>query len=242
MEDSQGQLPKIIAVVGPTASGKTALGEVLAREFNGEIVSSDSRQIYRGMDLGTAKEKHLSVPQHLIDIVEPGKTMTVAEFQQRAYLVIEEIRTRGKLPVLVGGSMLHLDAISQGYLFKGPGSHEHVPRYETLKIGISWDRETLKERARVRLHERVEAGLPQEVASLLDAGVDPNWLKSCGLEYRHYTEFCLGECTEAEAFERTVAATNGYIKRQLTWWRHHGPVIWVKSTGEATEAVRHFLG
>lgn len=107
-------LPRIIAIVGPTASGKTALGITLAKTVGGEIVSADSRQIYRGMDIGTAKptvaERH-AVPHHLIDIRNPDEEYTVAEYQRDAIVAVDDILARNKIPFLVGGTGLYVRAI-----------------------------------------------------------------------------------------------------------------------------------
>lgn len=102
--------PKIVVVLGPTASGKTSLGVELAKEFNGEIISVDSRQIYIGMDIGTAKEV-TPVPQWGIDLVNPDQEMTAAEFKEYADQKILEIVERGKLPILVGGTGFWIQAI-----------------------------------------------------------------------------------------------------------------------------------
>lgn len=106
--------PRIIAIIGPTASGKTALGMTLAQEFGGEIVSADSRQIYRGMDIGTAKPtagEQRAIPHHLIDIKDPSEDYTVAEYQRDAVRAIKDILNRGKLPILAGGTGLYLRAV-----------------------------------------------------------------------------------------------------------------------------------
>lgn len=106
-----------IVVLGPTASGKTRLGVALARELNGEIISADSRQVYRGMDIGTGKdlEEYGEVPYHLIDIVEPGEDFNVFLFQKLCFAVMNEIRARNLLPVIVGGTGLYLDAVLRRY-------------------------------------------------------------------------------------------------------------------------------
>ncbi len=107
-------LPKLIAVVGPTASGKTTLAVALAKKFGGEIVSADSRQIYRGMDIGTAKPtaaERRAVPHHLIDIRDPNEDYTVADYQRDAITAINDIITRGKVPLLVGGTGLYVRAV-----------------------------------------------------------------------------------------------------------------------------------
>ena len=107
----------LLVLLGATASGKTRLGVALARQLHGEIISADSRQVYRGMDLGTGKDlaEYGEVACHLIDIVDPGYEFNVFEFQQRAFAAIEAIRGRGKLPLLVGGTGLYLDAVLRGY-------------------------------------------------------------------------------------------------------------------------------
>lgn len=107
-------LPKIIAVVGPTASGKTALGLMLAKKFNGEIVNADSRQVYRGMDIATAKpdkNELASIRHHLIDIAEPDDEFTLANFKEEALEAIDDILARNKLPIIVGGTGLYVKAI-----------------------------------------------------------------------------------------------------------------------------------
>jgi tRNA dimethylallyltransferase len=108
----------VVAIVGPTGVGKTALALRLARTLDGEIVSADSRQIYRGMDIGTAKpapEERARVPHHLIDIVDPDGDFTLAEFQERAYAAIDEIAARGRLPFLVGGTGQYVRAVVEGW-------------------------------------------------------------------------------------------------------------------------------
>ena len=238
MPDSD--LPKLIAVIGPTASGKTALGVFLAQTFNGEIVSADAKQVYRGMDVGTAKEKNLPVPQHLIDVRDPGEKITVGDYQSLAYQAIDQVLEQGKLPVLVGGSGLYAESITAGYLFGGPGTKESEPRYRVLKLGIAIEREELKRRAAQRLRDRSQA-IVQEVRGLLDAGVDPIWLESCGIEYRYFGRYAQGEISLDEAIRLATTAIFQFIKRQYTWWRRHGDVLWVDGQSEAERAVRDFL-
>lgn len=107
----------LLVILGPTASGKTALGVQAARALDGEIISADSRQVFRGMDIGTGKDlaEYGEIPCHLIDIAEPGSEFSVFEFQRRFFEAFERIRGRDKLPVLVGGTGLYLEAVLQGY-------------------------------------------------------------------------------------------------------------------------------
>ncbi|HEY5221293.1 MAG TPA: tRNA (adenosine(37)-N6)-dimethylallyltransferase MiaA [Candidatus Paceibacterota bacterium] len=106
--------PRLIAIVGPTASGKTTLAIALAQKFGGEIVSADSRQLYRGMDIGTAKPSEAecrAIPHHLIDIKDPDEDYAVAEYQHDAVAAIDDIIARGKVPFLVGGTGLYVRAV-----------------------------------------------------------------------------------------------------------------------------------
>lgn len=107
----------LIVILGPTASGKTSLGVNVARLLDGEIVSADSRQVFRGMDLGTGKdlEEYGDTPYHLIDVADAGGEFSVFEFQRLAFSAFENIWERGRMPVLVGGTGLYLDAVLQGY-------------------------------------------------------------------------------------------------------------------------------
>ncbi len=108
---------QLIAILGPTAVGKSALALKLAEEFRGEIVSADSRQVYRGMDIGTAKPtraERARVPHHLLDVVALDEPFTLAQYQQLAYAAIADIHARGKIPFLVGGSGLYVRAVLDG--------------------------------------------------------------------------------------------------------------------------------
>jgi len=117
MPSKAEQISNLLVIVGPTAVGKTALALDLARRFSGEIVSADSRQIYRGMDIGTAKptrQEQSLAPHHLMGIVAPDEPYTLAQFQADAYAAIDGILARGKLPLLVGGTGLYVRAVVEG--------------------------------------------------------------------------------------------------------------------------------
>lgn len=137
-------LPKkrpLIVIVGPTAAGKTSAAIALAERLGGEIVSADSRYLYRGMDIGTAKptaEEMGPIPHHLIDVADPAETWSLAVYQQQAYRVIDEIHTRGGLPILVGGTGQYVRAIIEGWRIPpqapDPGLREALNRWAE-KIG-----------------------------------------------------------------------------------------------------------
>jgi tRNA dimethylallyltransferase len=117
-----GEVPRVITVVGPTAAGKSALGVALARELGGEVVNADSMQLYRGMDIGTAKltrTEREDVPHHLLDVWDVTVPAAVAEYQALARRAIDDILARGRVPLLVGGSGLYLRAVLEEFDFPG---------------------------------------------------------------------------------------------------------------------------
>ena len=123
--------PKIVCVVGPTACGKTTLGVLLAKQFHGEVVSADSMQIYRGMTIGTAAptEKEMDgVPHHMVAVADPAEQWSAARYAESAIPVIDDILARGKLPILVGGTGLWLDAVVRGHGFAGGHAGGEVRR------------------------------------------------------------------------------------------------------------------
>ena len=136
------QTNKVLVIVGPTAVGKTALGVALAKQFNGEVISGDSMQIYQGMDIGTAKvteDEKESIPHHMIDIKQPIESFSVAEFQAQVQDHIAEIHQRGKLPIIVGGTGLYINAILYDYQFsdeKRDSSYQEKIEQEIAEHGI----------------------------------------------------------------------------------------------------------
>ena len=123
--------PKIVCVVGPTACGKTTLGVLLAKKVNGEVVSADSMQIYRGMTVGTAAptpEEMDGVPHHMVAVADPAEQWSAARYAQAATPIIDDILARGKLPILVGGTGLWLDAVVRGHGFAGGHAGGEVRR------------------------------------------------------------------------------------------------------------------
>ncbi|MFC3922564.1 tRNA (adenosine(37)-N6)-dimethylallyltransferase MiaA [Streptococcus alactolyticus] len=138
---------EIIAVVGPTAVGKTALGIELAKRFNGEIISGDSQQVYRHLDIGTAKatlEEQAEAPHHLIDVREVDEAYSAYDFVKEASAAIEDITSRGKLPIIVGGTGLYLQSLLEGYHLGGQVNQEEVLAYrqelEQLADAVLFDK------------------------------------------------------------------------------------------------------
>jgi tRNA dimethylallyltransferase len=125
-----GLTPRLLAIVGPTATGKSALGIALAQQFHGEIVSCDSTAVYRGFDIGTDKvpaAEQRGIPHHMVDVVDPTEEYSAARYARDAAAVIRAITARGKLPILVGGTGLYYRALTRG-MFEGPGRDELLRR------------------------------------------------------------------------------------------------------------------
>ena len=292
--------PKVVAVVGTNASGKSALGVRLARQFGGEIISADSRQVFRGMDLGSGKitpEEMQGVPHYLIDVREPGEFFSMADFQKMGYEKIDEIRARGHLPMIVGGTGLYVDSVLDGYVLsdKEPDlayraeleklttpalyaklvtlvpdveveknnrnrvmrmlerihdGDNVVPtkqaRYDSLRLGVSWDRDVLAKRIDERIDMRLEQGMIEEVQGLLDAGVSRDFLLGLGLEYRYITQYLIGEIPDKNDMLAQLAhAIKKFAKRQMTWFRRNPDIVWLDMQGDAyaqaCEEIEKFL-
>ncbi|GAA4863403.1 tRNA (adenosine(37)-N6)-dimethylallyltransferase MiaA [Saccharopolyspora rosea] len=119
---SAASLPRLVAVVGPTATGKSELALHLATELDGEVVNADAMQLYRGMDIGTAKlseQERLGVPHHLLDVLDVTETASVAAYQRHARRAVEDVLARGRTPILVGGSGLYVQAVVDDLRFPG---------------------------------------------------------------------------------------------------------------------------
>jgi tRNA dimethylallyltransferase len=142
-----GDVP-LIVILGGTAIGKTGLAIELAQRANGEIISADSRQVYRHMDIGTAKptpDQQAAVRHYMIDVVEPDETLSLAQFQRQAYALIDDIRQRGKLPLLVGGTGLYLTAVVEGWTIPEVPPNEHLraeleAEAEAHGVGVLFER------------------------------------------------------------------------------------------------------
>jgi tRNA dimethylallyltransferase len=146
----------LLVILGPTASGKTRLGVELARRLSGEIISADSRQVYRGMDIGAGKDlaEYGNVPYHLIDIVDPGYEFNVFEFQRLFLEAFSDIQSRGRLPVMVGGTGMYLEAVLKGYrLVEVPENSEL--RKELASLSLEELAERLRQ-ANPRLHNTTD--------------------------------------------------------------------------------------
>ena len=278
---------RAIAIVGTNGSGKSDIGIAVARALDGEIVSADSRQVYRGFDLCTGKVSAAEAalaPHHLIDVVDPPARFTLHEYLGRAETVIDEVAARRRLPVLVGGTPLYAEAVIRGYelvgvppdpderarlearpdtelvaeleqLFPGeaarigPSNHRRLVRaverarhgfsYEStheattdrqwLVFGVTWPLDELEARIRRRVQVRLAAGMVDEVADALAAGVPRQFLWDLGLEFRFILQLLEGEIAgEDELVDGLTTATRRFAKRQLSWFRRWPDITWTE--------------
>ncbi len=127
----------LVVIVGPTASGKTALAIDIAQKFDGEIICADSRTVYKHLDVGTAKpsvKEQAEIRHHVLDVVEPNQQFSAAKFKQLAQAAIDEVSSRGKLPIMVGGTGLYIDSVLFDYQFLPPADMEERARLDKLSV------------------------------------------------------------------------------------------------------------
>ena len=279
---------KIISIVGLTSSGKSDLGIKIAQRFNGEIISCDSRQIYKGLDESSGKvtkQEQAIVPHHMLDIINPGENFSAYDFQQMAFAIIDDIISRGKTPILVGGTGLYTRAILQNFSFQhdpdqdDPGCntenplleisylpekslfynklqnnelvgavrnapqgrgltpeenaprnsrhsntpHENFqnnePRYDYLQICLSPSQEEIRDKITRRSKNRLNDGMVAEIKTILDGGVDPDWMRALGFEYKLGVDLIRGDITAEEYWHWFPIRCAQYAKRQRTWYK-----------------------
>ena len=243
----------ILVILGPTAVGKTALAARVCAQTGGEIISADSRQVYRGMDIGTGKDladyvvDGRQVPYHLIDIVDAGARYNVALYQKAFQQAYDDIRRRGKTPVLCGGSGLYIEAVIKEFDFKSPPvAYQSPPVLRVLCVGLALPRELRRERITARLRQRLDNGLVEEARRLLQAGVTIDDLLAYGLEYKYLALYLTGKLSYDEMTTQLNIAIHRFAKRQMTWFRgmeqRRGvPIHWIDAALPVAEQVRQVL-
>ena len=300
----------MLTITGPTACGKTSLAAELAYQLGGEIISADSRQVFRGMDIGTGKDLadyHLhgvDIPYHLIDIHDAGYEYNVYQFQNDFIRAFNDITSRGRQPILCGGTGMYIEAVVKGYQLadapidpefrqrmeaytdeeltarlasliklhnhtdtetrdrllraleiqeyhlQHPDEYPHMPDMEHLIIGVSYPRAQVIERIGIRLRQRLEEGMVEEVQRLLDSGVPAERLLRYGLEYKHITRYLRNECSYEEMYENLYTDIRRFSKRQMTWFRRMErqgiPIHWIDGTqpmeAKVSEVMALFRG
>ena len=231
----------VVVILGPTGSGKTGASIEIAKTIDGEIISADSRAIYKGMDIGTAKptlEEMQGIPHYGLDLVEPGDRFTVADWKAYAEDKIKDIRARGKVPLIVGGTGLYIDALIYDYQFKGPTGHKigdieqktcsdrKEIKGNYLLVGIDWPADTLRERLNKRITQMFRPELYAETTKLVQRyGWGSGAMKSDIYEYAW--RYLQGELTLEEAKEKCFYEDWHLAKRQLTWFKRNPSIHWL---------------
>lgn len=231
-------------ILGPTASGKTGVSIEIARELGrqAEIISADSRAIYTEMDLGTAKpslEEQDGVPHFGIDLVNPGERFTVADWKEYAEGKIKEIRGRGNLPMVVGGTGLYIDALVYDYKFGEHEKNSQCDREEMcsqfLTIGVKTDPEVLRERIAKRADNLFSPELFEETRKLVEKyGWGSQAMKSN--IYQFAWGYLQGEYSLEKAKELFIYDDWHLAKRQMTWFKRNKNIIWLP-----LEEIRDFV-
>lgn len=249
----------LVVIVGPTASGKTALALEIAKRFDGEIICADSRTIYTGMNIGTAKptpEERAAVPHHMLDLVAPDQSFTVADFKSQAESAISDIQARGKLPILVGGSGLYIDAVLFDYDFshtshqRDPQNPRHLApdaprqqlkiRQNTVVIGMQVDPEILRQRIAARVEAMVGMGLLDEVKSLAKLyGWDVPAMRAPA--YKAFRGYIEGFKTLQQAKDDFALFDAQLAKKQRTWFRRNNSIQWCDDPSKSVELVTTYL-
>ena len=237
----------VIVIVGPTASGKTGAAIALAKKINGEIISADSRAIYKNMDIGTAKpslEEQDGIPHFGIDLVEPGERFTVADFKEYTEQKISEIRSRGHVPIVAGGTGLYVDALVFDYKFDGlskdnkhgtPEGNKEAQEYKDRKemskdfkvFGILWETDELRERIAKRMRGMYSPELFEETKFLVSKyGFGSQAMKSN--VYQFVDKYLNGECSLDEAIEQSIYDDFHLAKKQMTWFKRNKNIVWCR--------------
>lgn len=284
-------MEKLISIVGLTSSGKSGLAIELASFFGGEIISADSRQVYKGLDWCSGKvtkSEQDMVKHHLIDVQNLGDQFTLFDFQKQAYQAIDDVISRGKIPFLVGGTGLYSRCVVEGYdlvsdkpnndlrvelekkdkeelvkichdegielpdeitsrrlirlieLKRNP-KPQNKPRYEVLQIGIDWSKEDIHERIKQRLEYRMP-NMIEEIKTLLNQGVDKEFLMSLGLEAKFIIRYLDGEFKDYdEFFELLFIEERHFAKRQKTWYNKEQNIVWINGKENPFENAKQLI-
>jgi tRNA A37 N6-isopentenylltransferase MiaA len=232
---------KILCVVGPTASGKTSAAVELALRLGGEVVSCDSVQIYKGFDIGTAKpgiQERRGVPHHLIDVAEHTEEWSAGHYARSARVCIEEVLSRGKLPIVAGGSGFYLRALKDGLTGLSPAPEG----WEFIFAGLHPAREELERRIKDRSAAMLQNGLIEETQALLDSGVCANCPPMGSIGYVQARAVIGGQLTVEQARLEITLRTRQYAKRQRTWFYNQLDAFWMENLSrEGLEKIERLL-
>ena len=193
--------------------------------------------VYKNFNVGTAKPSPAElqrVPHHMIDILDAEEKFSVGEFVRRARPIISELNMRGKIPIVVGGTGLYIQALVEGYELGAKKSFvSHYKRtgelfYAAQVIGLTAERTELYDRINRRTAQMFASGLVDEVKQLLASGVSPNAQAMLGIGYKETVDYLQGNATLDETIANVAQATRNFAKRQLTWYRRMNYIRWLE--------------
>lgn len=232
----------LIVITGPTACGKTPTAVELAKLVDGEIISADSMQIYRGMDIGTAKptlEERGGILHHMLDIIDVTEKFSAARFADMARGIIDDIHERGKMPILAGGTGFYINATVYDNLLLPDFPRESLRLlYDVMFVVLYRDRARLYEAINQRVLQMIDRGLVGEVRGLMEEVKEVKEVKGLmkemkglveagreitamqALGYKEIVPYLNGECSLDEAVAVIQRGSRRYAKRQMTWFRH----------------------
>lgn len=297
----------IICIAGPTASGKTALAVELAKELNGEVVSCDSMQVYKRMDIGTAKptvEEMQGIPHHMLDVAQAWEDFSVSRYCNQAAPIVDDIIAQGKTAIIAGGTGLYMDSLIRGNSFAPfpstgvrealearaeaegiqplleelaqvdpestgrlhPSDRKRIiralevyretgititehnrrtrevpPKYRPVWLGLDFsDRAALYRRIDRRVERMLEAGLLDEIRSLLESGIPETCTAMQAIGYKEFLPVLRGERGLCDAAAEVCQSSRRYAKRQLTWFRRNPNMHWIvrEEDGAPDEIIR----
>ncbi len=241
----------VLEVLGATASGKTEYSRWLATwikqtlKKSVEIISVDSRQIFCHTDIASAKipphQRH-GLTYHGLDLKNPDESYNVVDFQTYAFQTIATIQQRGHIPLLCGGTMLWLDAVSENYAFSTnkntKSTKKNPPRFPTLKIGLHWKRTKLYQRIDRRATDQFEQGLIEETKKIREKFPKLTHSAFTSFGYQEVHAYLVGTLTLTEAPALNRKRNRKYAKRQLTWWRGREEVLWLETKKFSFDSVK----
>jgi tRNA A37 N6-isopentenylltransferase MiaA len=222
---------KILCIIGPTASGKTAAAVETALLFGGEVVSCDSVQIYKGFDVGAAKpsaEERRGVPHHMMDVAEPAEVWSAGHYARAARDCIAGILAKGKLPVVAGGSGFYLRALTDGLTGLPPAPDG----WTFVTLGLHPERHLLEQRIKDRTAAMLRAGLIEETKALLQSGVPEDCPPMASIGYLQARAVLEGRMTPEQARDEISLRTRQYAKRQRTWFFNQTKALWLEDFSE----------
>ena len=230
-------MKNVIVILGPTGVGKSKTAIEVAKLLNGEIISADSMQIYKGLDIGTAKitpTQTEGVVHHMIDIKNFDQTYNVWQFVNDCKQILDDIISKGKLPIIVGGTNLYISALTQNYDF----GKEEMPKdaylakndYNFQLFALNLPREELYDRLNKRVDIMINAGLENEVLNLKNQGLNISMQAGKSIGYKEFLEYFEGLYSKDFAIDKIKQHNRNFAKRQLTWLRSMKDLIWLDAS------------